>query len=641
MISFLFGLAISTLDETTAGHMKIFTIDSSYLNLALNVNGQTTYTTKIFLDDKLETTIDLQCAINETDITYELPFNVSQWKGKKLSVLVIGLPNNSTFMKRLIQTNNYNIQYDEQYRPGYHFTAKYGWINDPNGMFYFNGTYHMHYQLNPYGTKWGNLAWGHAISKDLLTWEYLPPSLLRDDLGMIFSGSSIVDYNNASGLGYNAILSFYTSSDSYQQQSMAYSLDGGYTWTKSNKNPIIPNMYDGIPDFRDPKVIEYSPGNFIMILAVGQHVEFWGSSNLVDWKKLSEFGEDYGSHDGVWECPDLLYFKKQNKWVLLLNINPGGYAGGSACQYFVGTFNGTHFTCEQPKEDVRWFDYGKDSYAIVTFSGDKNDRIIGIAWMNNWQYADRTPTSIFRSAYNLPRVFDLVDIDGILTLSTKPIEEVKTLRETEINKKNIELKNSEEYKLPETINVRSEIIVSLEAKSEVKLQLRNNENQYVDLYLDPSLGRFTMNRTYSTETFATEFDALTYCSVTPSSNYSFTLFLDNASIELFSDDGICTMTNIVYPDSPFNQLILVSDDATVNDLTIYELKRTMFNVDAVFPSPDPIKPDSNEKGKLTGGEIAGICIAVIIVIIVVVGVVIYCKFFKKDKQKNDYEQDLN
>ncbi|MBQ5512506.1 MAG: DUF4980 domain-containing protein, partial [Bacteroidales bacterium] len=263
--------------------------------------------------------------------------------------------------KDMPQSDDFNTQNRERFRPEFHHTPVYGWMNDPNGMFYLDGVYHLYYQWNPYGSTWENMTWGHSTSKDLVNWTAEKPVLFPDALGAIFSGSCVVDKNNTAGFGKNAIVAFYTSAGRNQAQSMAYSTDGGYTFTKYDQNPVL---IGDCPDFRDPKVFWNSEAGFWnMILAAGQEMRIYSSKNLKEWKFESSFGAGYGAHGGVWECPDLM--KIDNKWVLICNINPGGIFGGSATQYFVGDFDGKRFTTNQ--KATLWLDYGKDHYATVTF----------------------------------------------------------------------------------------------------------------------------------------------------------------------------------------------------------------------------------------------------------------------------------
>ena len=333
--------------------------------------------------------------------------------------------------KEMKYSDTFDTTNREKFRPAYHHTPLYGWMNDPNGMFYKDGLWHLYYQYNPYGSQWENMTWGHSTSKDLIHWEAQPLAIEPDWLGAVFSGSAIVDHNNTAGFGRNAVIAMYTSAGAAQTQSIAYSADGGQTFTKYAGNPVITF---NAPDFRDPKVFWYEAssngenngGKWIVVLAVGQEVQFYSSTNLKEWKYESSFGRQYGNHDGVWECPDMLCFG--NKWVLLLNINPGGPFGGSATQYFVGSFDGRTFTCEDNPSETKWMDYGKDHYATVTFHNAPEGRIVALPWMSNWQYANQVPTRQFRSANGLPRDLGLVKVGGETYLTSTPSKEVSVLR---------------------------------------------------------------------------------------------------------------------------------------------------------------------------------------------------------------------
>ena len=298
----------------------------------------------------------------------------------------------------------------EQYRPQFHFTPKAHWMNDPNGMVYLNGKYHLFFQYNPDSTVWGPMHWAHAISKDMIHWKEQPISLYPDSLGTIFSGSAVIDKDNTAGFGKNAMVAIFTHHNKkiedqktglHQYQSLAYSLDEGKTWTKYKGNPVLPNP--GIWDFRDPKVMWHTAtGKWIMTLATKDRITFYSSPNLKKWTKESEFGEKLGAHGGVWECPDLFPLELEGKthWVLLVSINPGGPNGGSATQYFTGDFDGKTFKPDAEKQ--KWMDYGTDNYAGVTFSNTGARKVL-MGWMNNWNYANVVPTKAWRGATTLPR----------------------------------------------------------------------------------------------------------------------------------------------------------------------------------------------------------------------------------------------
>lgn len=327
------------------------------------------------------------------------------------------------------QTNN--LLYHEPYRPQLHFSPKEHWMNDPNGMVYMNGTYHLFFQHYPHGLNWGPMHWGHATSKDLIHWEEQPIAIYPDSLGYIFSGSAVVDINNTSGFGKDgkspmiAIYTYHdpvkekTGSSQFESQAIAYSLDEGRTWTKYSGNPVVQNP--GIRDFRDPKVSWYAPTKkWIMTLATQDRITFYSSPDLKQWTKESDFGATTGAHGGVWECPDLFPLTVQGKeiWVLIANIGNGTPNGGSATQYFTGNFNGHTFV---PSDSLtKWIDYGPDEYAGVTWSNTGKQKLF-IGWMSNLQYANNLPTTPWRSANTIPRSLSLKNIDGIYRVASVPV----------------------------------------------------------------------------------------------------------------------------------------------------------------------------------------------------------------------------
>ena len=369
-------------------------------------------------------------------VDYYVPFDLSAFAGKDVKIDVQGMPQGSLCWKEMKLSDTFDMTNKEKYRPVYHHTPAYGWMNDPNGMFYKDGVWHLYFQHNPYGSVWGNLAWGHSTSTDLVHWQYEGDPVMADALGLIFSGSSVVDKDNTAGFGAGTIVSFYTSAKSspwgdVQMQSMAYSTDGGKTFTKYDGNPVITST---ARDFRDPKVFWYAPGkHWVMMLAVGQEMQIWSSADLKDWKYESSFGAKQGAHGGVWECPDLVELPvegtKEKRWVLICNINPGGPFGGSATQYFVGTFDGKKFTNQFPTK-TKWMDYGKDHYATVTFSNAPDGRCVALGWMSNWQYAAVVPTKQYRSANTIARDLTLYRQGGDLLLKSAPSKEIEKARST-------------------------------------------------------------------------------------------------------------------------------------------------------------------------------------------------------------------
>lgn len=443
--------------------------------------------------------------------------------------------------KEMKYSSTFDTTNRERFRPLYHHTPLYGWMNDPNGMFYKDGVWHLYYQFNPYGSHWENMTWGHSTSKDLMHWDAQPMAIESDWLGAIFSGSAIVDKENTTGFGRNAVVAMYTSAGAAQTQSIAYSADGGQTFTKYAGNPVITF---NAPDFRDPKVFWHEPtGKWIVVLAVGQEVQFYSSKNLKEWKYESSFGREYGNHDGVWECPDMLCFGE--KWVLLLNINPGGPFGGSATQYFVGRFDGHTFTCEDSPSETKWMDYGKDHYATVTFHNAPEGRIVALPWMSNWQYANQVPTQQFRSANGLPRDLGIKTTGGETILTSIPSKEVTAQR-------------GKKVKQP---TEACEIIIDVKGTADIVLS--NAKGEQVTMRYDAQKQEFRMNRTKSgdvsfSEAFPCETTAPTYGSIK-----QLRMFIDRCSIEAFDAEGKMAMTNLVFPSEPYNTIKVKGGKATI------------------------------------------------------------------------------
>ena len=437
----------------------------------------------------------------------------------------------------------------EHFRPKYHHTPKYGWMNDPNGMFYKDGVWHLAFQWNPYGSQWENMTWGASTSRDLIHWDAQPAAIEADGLGTIFSGSCVVDKENTAGFGKGAIIAYYTSAGEAQTQSMAYSTDGGKTFKKYNGNPVL---VASVPDFRDPHLFWHAETQrWIMLLAVGQEMQIYSSANLKQWTMESRFGAEYGNHGGVWECPDLFRLPVrgtgQQKWVLVCNINPGGPFGGSATQYFVGNFDGHKFTCDSRPEVTKWMDYGKDHYATVTFDNAPDNRRVAIAWMSNWQYANEVPTKQFRSANAIPRDLDLF-IDGTETYcGVMPSPEMLTLR----------------GKPSKQLTDACEVVVTLKGSTEITLQ--NAKGEKVVMRYDAQKQTFSMDRTKSGDTSFSEHFPCTTVAPTHGQMKQLRLFIDRSSLEAFDGDGKMAMTNLVFPSEPYNT-INVTNKAKV---TIY------------------------------------------------------------------------
>ena len=438
---------------------------------------------------------------------------------------------------------------DEPFRSVYHHSPAQNWMNDPNGMFYDDATqlWHLYYQHNPFGATWGPMHWAHATSTDLIHWEQHPIALAPDSLGTIFSGSIVIDRNNTAGFGENAIVAIYTQSEICgQHQSIAYSLDGGMTFTKYEGNPVLKG---DIADFRDPKVFwDEQTNRWMMILACQQEVRFYSSLNLRDWTYESSFGANYGEHSGVWECPDLI--RLGDHWVLLLNINPGGPFGGSATQYFVGNWDGKTFTCIDMPEETKWLDYGKDHYATVTWHNAPNNRVVAIGWMSNWQYANQLPTVAFRSQNTIARdLFLYRDDAGEFRVGVVPSPE------------SLALKGNQTSRLGDVAVV--ELTLSGEESSVITLS--NEKGEKVVMTLDVHAQTFSMDRTASGDcSFSQDFAAHTVAPLFVKQAVNrVTLFIDHCSIEAFDANGYWAMTNLVFPTQPYNQIKVQGGKATV------------------------------------------------------------------------------
>lgn len=446
-----------------------------------------------------------------------------------------------TCWKNMQLSDTFDTANREKYRPVYHHTPAWGWMNDPNGMFYKDGVWHLYFQYNPYGSQWENMTWGHSTSTDLIHWTFQGAPIEADAWGTIFSGSAVVDHNNTAGFGKGAVVAMYTSAGENQTQSIAYSNDNGQTFTKYDGNPVLTS---NTPDYRDPHVFwNEDIKRWNMIMAEGQHMDIYSSADLKEWKLESQFGAEYGNHGGVWECPDLMKMKvrgtDQYKWMLLCNINPGGPFGGSATQYFVGQFDGHKFTCESAPEVTKWMDYGKDHYATVTFDNAPDGRHVAMAWMSNWQYANQVPTMQYRSANSVPRDLDLYEYQGQTYCGVTPSPELAAARPKKATK---------------TLTEACEMVVTL--KGNATITLANDKGEQVVMTYDEKSRTFAMDRTKSGQKeFSDDFAALTVAPVHGKMS-QLRLFIDRSSIEAFNADGKMAMTNLVFPTKPYNKVLV-------------------------------------------------------------------------------------
>ena len=461
--------------------------------------------------------------------------------------------------------------YSGLFRPQIHFSSKYNWINDPNGLAYHNGEYHLFFQHNPFGSRWGYMSWGHAVSTDLIHWKQLNVALKPDALGDIFSGCVVIDKNNTAGFGKDAMIAIYTSAGSSQSQSIAFSTDNGRTFIKYRNNPVLSNP--GRPDFRDPKVFWYEPsGQWIMSLATGKTISFYQSTDLKTWAKLSEFGSGIGAQGGVWECPDLfpLKFEDETKWILLVSLNPGAPNGGSGTQYFIGEFDGVNFIVD-PLSYPLWFDYGKDNYAGITWDNipEKNGRRIQIAWMNNWEYAGVIPTyssggNASRGSMTLPRELYLIkNKQGDFELRNKVISEINTigtewitLFEADLSTQDIVLEipgTPQAYHLQlKTFLLENQILT-------LSLVNESNEESQIKILVPENLIIFNRNKSGNVS-FSRNFSELSFCPFVIESDTSILdIYVDQSSVEIIVNDGMRAITNQVFPMSIYNKIILSSN----------------------------------------------------------------------------------
>ena len=555
---------------------------------------------QVLLDtgSKEDTWMDIRLAQNGSD--YFVPFALG--KGKTATVKILGLKKDALALNLMKLSDTFDTTNTDYYRPSYHFTPLYGWMNDPNGMVYKDGEYHLYFQYNPYGSKWGNMHWGHAVSKDLVHWEHLDPAIARDPVGHIFSGSSVVDKKNTAGFGKDAIIAIYTNNsvNHDEVQCIAYSNDNGRTFTKYEGNPVL-TPFDGLKDFRDPKVFWYEKGKcWYMIVSADKETRFYKSKNLKKWTYVSAFGKGLGQQPCQYECPDFFQLpvngdKKNMKWVITMNINPGCWFGGSATEYFVGDFDGKNFTCPDA-HDVKWLDWGKDHYATVTFS-NTGDRVLGITWMSNWQYANLTPFKQNRGANGLPRELKLYEKNGKYYISEDVAPEVYALRKDTKDLTDASVADAKDLKgvaanMEGAFEIEAD--VTPDANGIAGIEISNNKRERTMIYFDMKQGKVVMDRTESGLTdfgkqavphdielawdkqlaaegkeparitnsinYKNDFALATWAPLSlcedGKNTYHVDIFVDKSSVELFVDGGRIAMTNLVFPVAPYENVKL-------------------------------------------------------------------------------------
>lgn len=544
-------------------------------------------TVNVLVNNKTDRSFQVRLAVNRID--YLVPFDLEQYKGKTVTFDIHTGNSRANVRdamadacwKELKLSDTFDDANREEFRPLYHHSPLYGWMNDPNGMFYKDGEYHLYYQWNPYGSMWGNMNWGHSSSKDLISWQHHPVAIQPNGLGTVFSGSSVVDKDNTAGFGKGAVIAIYTSAGASQMQSLAYSLDNGMTFHVYENNPIIA----ADKECRDPNMFWHEKsGKWILILAAALEKEMWiySSPDLKNWTKESSFGHGYGAQDGVWECPDLMELPvrgtDRTKWVLICNINPGGPFGGSAAQYFVGDFDGKTFTCDTKPEITKWMDYGKDHYAAVSWSNAPEKRHTVIAWMSNWQYANNVPTTQYRSGNSVPRDLSLYTSAGETYLKSSPSRELLKLRGKEEKKHSFKVDrtyNMDKLLSDNTGTYEIEMTIKNRNAEVIGFQLFNSKGEEVDIYYNLVEKKFAMDRSKSgVVSFSSDFPVLTLAPIEGNSEMTLRLFVDKSSLEAFGDDGRFAMTNLVFPSEPYNRISFYAKGGSyaVSSFKVYKLK---------------------------------------------------------------------
>lgn len=595
-------LALASCTQQPSGPQLTYTRQGDTLTI-VNITNATRYLLLPVQEDKDDRWVKINTGNEETDCwmdvrlaqdsaDYYVPFALPA--GQNVRVDIKYLPMDAKALDLLQLSDTFDTTNREYYRPAYHMTPTYGWMNDPNGMTYLNGEYHLFYQYNPYGSKWGNMHWGHVVSPDMIHWTQLDPAIARDNYGQIFSGSSIVARmpENAgtddpfladalvpgNGTDGDFIVSYYTSDnwrmprELQEQQSYAISTDGGRTYRKYGA-PVLQS--DGRRDFRDPKLFwNDQRGEWGMIVSADNEMQFYGSKNMRDWEYISAFGDGYGVQPRQFECPDFfcLPVEPENpdakstremkaKWVMIVNVNPGCWFGGSASQYFVGDYDGTNFTCDNAKETVKWLDWGKDHYAAVTFSNEPKGRIISIPWMSNWQYANDLPTRQYRSQMGMPRQLFAFAVGKETYVGQRPVEEMYSL----LQPTTISL-DANEVKIADA---PAQVMLEFDVKNGTTFTLCNDKGE--EVFFSCNAGRLLMDRQKSgiipTQDFISETwnprpqlgsNCGTWAPIEQlcgkKDSYHVQLWLDICSVELFVDGGKAAMTNLVFPAEPYNTL---------------------------------------------------------------------------------------
>ena len=611
MIAATMAGVAQTMDVKTKGDTTVIVVKNPTKYMILPVE-ETTREKQVLLDKGLATDTWMDVRLAENKVDYNVPFELGN--GPKAVVKIVGLKPGFVALKNIKLSNEWSVANTDYYRPIYHHTPSYGWMNDANGMFYKDGVWNLYYQYNPYGSKWGNMHWGHAVSTDLFHWTEKPAAIARDTMGHIFSGSSVVDVDNTAGYGKGAIVAFYTSASQKngQIQCMAYSTDNGLTFTKYEDNPVL-TPFDGLQNFRDPKVFWYAPKKcWFMIVSADKEMRFYKSHNLKDWTYISAFGKGYGAQPNQFECPDFfpMTVNGKQKWVMIVNINPGCLFGGSATEYFVGDFDGRTFKCDDAPDVAKFLDYGKDHYATVTFYNAPDGRIVALPWMSNWQYANVTPIKQYRGANALPRELKLFEKDGEYFVAADAVKETNALRKQTKEIGNVEGAGTYKNLFPKSDGAfEIEADVTPNAQGIAGIDISNSKGEVTKVYLDMRNKRLVMDRTESGLTdfgkyaepheiekeydlhehrgnntpmrqqnsvnYKNDFALGTWAPLYLCAGKTFHLniYVDNCSVEAFVDGGRIAMTNLVFPTKPYNNIQLYSEggNATFKNVKVYKL----------------------------------------------------------------------
>ena len=561
---------------------KPFVIEIQGDSATIRINKPQEQTLWIPLDNKAddarltvvgseEITVPLNARVAVESVQYWMPLNLDS---STQEIIIEGVPAEAVAWQALKLGENPNRE--EKYRQVAHFTPEIGWTNDPNGMVYHDGEWHLFHQYNPMGSRWGNMSWGHAVSRDLVKWEYLPVALYPDTIGAIFSGSCVIDKENTAGFGKDAMIAIYTSAGSKQTQSIAYSTDNGRTFTKYENNPVLESEQ---VDFRDPKVFWHAPTQrWIMPLACGNAMEFYSSPNLREWHFESRFGEEYGCHNGVWECPDLfeLPYKDGTKWVLLCSIWRDDQHG-SAVQYFVGDFDGHTFVCDTPKEYTDWVGWGRDNYAIVTWGNAPDGRRVSLGWQDNWQYAsgEEFPSTDFRAYMSLPCELKLIEHEGRAKLVSQPVKEYQNYLQPILTQSDIKI--AEQYAVPAEVGENEalwiECVMENGGAQMMGVVLSNDKGEEVKIYFDNEAQAFKVDRTKAGESsFHDKFAGVAAAPMSSAKEQKLTIVIDRASVECFTD--ISATSDLIFPAQGYNHITLytVGGEATAKEIKVSRIE---------------------------------------------------------------------